>query len=217
MRPVYAAGRLAMKALLHLAYRIETAGLEHVPAGRALLLASNHQSNWDPPLIGCCLPVETGFVAKRQLFANPVVGALLRAFGSIPIDRGGVDRRALKEIRSRLREGRSVLLFPEGTRSRDGSLGEARAGLGLILEGVDADVLPVCVLGTIQPARFGRRPRVRVEFGAPVTRAELEAAAEGADDAGRRSERHQRLTETVFARIRALHEAASTPGTGLPR
>jgi len=215
--PLYALGRALMRLLLKAAYRVEVAGLERVPADRPLLLACNHQSNWDPPLVGCCLPREISFVAKRQLFANPALGGLLRALGAIPIDRSGVDRRALKEIRARLAAGRSVLLFPEGTRSRDGRLGEPRGGLGLIVDGIDVDVLPVCLLGTLQPARLGRRPRVRVEFGAPLTRAALDAAAAGADEGGRRGERHQRLTEAVFTRVAALHAAAARPGTGLPR
>jgi 1-acyl-sn-glycerol-3-phosphate acyltransferase len=209
MNLLYATIRRLMRGVVRLLFRLEVVGLERVPTDRPLLLASNHQSNWDPPLIGCSLPIEICFVAKRQLFANPLLGGVLRALNAIPIERGGADRRALKQIRGRLARGRSVLLFPEGTRSRDGGLGAARAGLGLIVEGIDVDALPICILGSQGRIGLGRRPRVRIEFGHVIDRSRLAELAAPADPAERRGERHQRLSEAVFAQVRELHQAAS--------
>jgi 1-acyl-sn-glycerol-3-phosphate acyltransferase len=202
MRLSYRFVACVLRAWFRLGYRLEVRGLEHIPATGSLVLASNHQSNADPPLIGAFFPREISFVAKKQLFENPLLGKLIRFFNAIPLDRSGVDIRALKEIRSRLADGRDLLVFPEGTRSRDGRLGKPRAGLGLIVSAAEVDVLPVLILGSRKsPGLPGFRPHLRLEFGAPIPRASLPLD----ETQGSRAEA---VTKAVFQHVETLFEAA---------
>ncbi|MDR1818604.1 MAG: 1-acyl-sn-glycerol-3-phosphate acyltransferase [Puniceicoccales bacterium] len=127
--------------------RLDVSGLANVPPG-ASIIACNHQSFLDPPLVGSSLPRETFFFARKTLFRNPVLGWILRTCNTIPVDRdGGSDVAAFKRVFSILRGGRSLLMFPEGTRSRDGQLQEAQAGIGLIACKTRVPVVPVRVFG----------------------------------------------------------------------
>jgi 1-acyl-sn-glycerol-3-phosphate acyltransferase len=202
MRVSYRLVAFLLRGVFRLGYRLEVRGLGHIPASGSLVLASNHQSNLDPPLIGAFFPREISFVAKKQLFANPWLGRLIRHFNAIPLDRAGVDLRALKEIRARLAEGRDLLVFPEGTRSRDGGLGKPRAGLGLIVSAAEVDVLPVLILGSRnRPGLPGFRPRLRLEFGAPIPRSCLPLE-------GSSGSRAEAITLAVFQHVEALFEVA---------
>jgi len=203
MRLSYRFVAWVLRAWFRLGYRLEVRGLENIPASGSLVLASNHQSNADPPLIGAFFPREISFVAKKQLFENPWLARLIRFFNAIPLDRTGVDIRALKEIRFRLAEGRDLLVFPEGTRSRDGRLGKPRAGLGLIVSAAEVDVLPVLILGSrSRPGVPGRRPTLRLEFGAPIPRAGLPLE-------GTSGSRAEAVTKAVFRHVEALFEQAT--------
>ena len=203
MRLSYRFVAWVLRAWFRLGYRLEVVGQERIPMSGSLVLASNHQSNLDPPLIGAFFPREISFVAKKQLFANPWFGRLIRHFNAIPLDRAGVDLRALKEIRARLAEGRDLLVFPEGTRSRDGRLGKPRAGLGLIVSAAEVDVLPVLILGSRnRPGLPGFRPRLRLEFGEPISRATL--PTDGASGS-----RAEAVTQAVFQHVEALFDQAS--------
>lgn len=210
MRLSYRFVAWVLRTVFRLGYRVEVSGREWIPRQRSLVLASNHQSNLDPPLIGCFFPREISFVAKKQLFEQPLLGWLIRRFNAIPLDRSGVDLAALREIRSRLAEGRDLLVFPEGTRSRDGRLGKPRAGLGLIVAEADVDVLPVLILGSrSSPGLPGFRPLIHLQFGRPIPRAELPLNVEGEGESRGRSARAEAVTRHVFERIQALHAAAS--------
>ncbi|MDP2360229.1 MAG: lysophospholipid acyltransferase family protein [bacterium] len=211
MRPSYRLAAFLLRSLFRLTYRLDVVGLEQVPLDRPLILAANHQSNLDPPLIGAFYPREISFVAKKQLFARAWMARLLHHFNAIPIDRAGVDRRAIRAIRSRLEEGRDLIVFPEGTRSKDGRLGRPRAGLGMIVGAAEADVLPVLVLGSrLRPGLPGFRPTLRLQFGTVIARASLplEGAVAGGESRSR-SARAEALTAAVFGRIEAMHAAAT--------
>ncbi len=203
-RLVYHGCRSAMEVFATL----EVEGWENVPAG-ACLLAANHQSMLDPPLVGSCLPREIAFVARRTLFYNPVFGALIRACHAIPIDRDNTDIGAIRSALSALGAGRGLLIFPEGTRSRDGVIGEAKAGAGLLACKSGAPVVPVRVRGardvlprgSIVPAGAAR---IRVQFGRPM-------AAEEYDPGKDHPERFMEASRRILARIAVL-EDCSDPG-----
>jgi 1-acyl-sn-glycerol-3-phosphate acyltransferase len=218
MRLSYRFVSWVLRWALQVVYRLEVVGLEQIPRDRSLVLASNHQSNLDPPLIGCFFPREVSFVAKKQLFDNPWLARLMRHFNAIPLDRSGVDLSAIRLIRARLAEGSNVLVFPEGTRSRDGRLGKPRAGLGLIVSAAEVDVLPVLILGSRRsPGLPGFRPLVRVEFGAVIPRSALPLQGEAEEGEARgRSGRAEAITRVVFERIQAMHLAAGTDPTASP-
>ena len=212
MRPSYRFAAFVLRALFRLGYRLEVVGRERVPRDRCLVLASNHQSNMDPPLVGAFFPREISFVAKKQLFAKPWLARLIRHYNAIPLDRSGVDRRAIREIRERLDQGRDLLVFPEGTRSRDGRLGKPRSGLGFIVSAAEVDVLPVLILGSRQrPGLPGFRPRLRLEYGNPVARASLPLGRDaecGDSDGSGRPARSEEITLAVFRHIQAMFDAA---------
>ena len=127
--------------------RVDVRGLDNVPAS-ACIIACNHQSFLDPPLVGCSLIHETYFFARKTLFKNPLLGQLLRRCRTIPVDRdGGSDIAAFKKVFSALKDGYSLLMFPEGTRSRDGQMQEAQAGIGLMACKTKVPVVRVRVFG----------------------------------------------------------------------
>ena len=118
-------------------------------AGPALI-CSNHVSFLDPPFIGQAFDDAIHFFARKSLFNNPVMGAVLRSWQSIPIDRDKPDTSSLKTTIRILKSGGRVLMFPEGTRSFDGQLMPAEPGVGLFIAKSAAPVLPVRLHGTYE-------------------------------------------------------------------
>lgn len=143
-----------------------------VPASGPAILAANHASLLDPPLVGAALKREICYLARESLFKNPVFGALLRSWNVVPVDRDGGGAAGLRAIMDRLNEGNAVILFPEGTRSMDGKLQPARSGIGLLAIKSNAPVIPIRVFGTYdaygKQMRFPRPRAVAVKFGSPM-------------------------------------------------
>jgi len=127
-------------------HRFRVSGLEHVPSDGAFLLASNHVSFFDPPALGCRVPRDLHYFARKSLFKG-LLGKLITAFNSIPVDRGSADVSSFKKALKVLDKGSPLLVFPEGTRSLDGSLQAAKAGVGLIAIKASVPVLPARVIG----------------------------------------------------------------------
>src|SRR5215472_362013 len=148
---------------------LRVTGLEHVPATGPALLVSNHQSILDPPLIGGATPRQIFFLAKAELFQIPLFGRLIRALHARPVRREGSDPSALKTAARLLEEGKALLVFPEGTRSIDGRLGEAKPGIGMLAVVSGAPVIPAYISGTLESLPKGairpRRSQVSVRFG----------------------------------------------------
>lgn len=166
----YRACQVSAYALGRCLWGLKVEGRENVPRSGALLVTANHRSNLDPPVLGSALPREAGYAAKKELFAVPGLGLLIRALHAIPVDRGRLDRSTLRCFEERLGGGDALIVFPEGTRSRNGALGEAKAGVGLLLSRGSIPILPVWIEGTESPIRnVFRRGRVRIVFGRPYT------------------------------------------------
>jgi glycerol-3-phosphate dehydrogenase (NAD(P)+) len=153
-------------------FRLERIGREHIPAEGPVILASNHRSFLDPFVIAVMTRRPIYFVAKKELFAfHPVVSWLLNALGAFPIDRGASDQEAMGTARAILERGEAVLMFPEGTRIRPGSLGRPKRGVGRLALETGAPVVPVAVIGT-EAVRRGIRIRphkVRIRAGGVLT------------------------------------------------
>lgn len=149
MRPFYRFAYKIVEAvtLLFLHARIE--GRENVPPGGCLVV-SNHVSFLDPTTVGWGIGREMFFLARKTLFKPPVLDKLLPHCNSIPIDRDGKDMSGLRRIITRLRNGEMILLFPEGTRSPDGSLQSAESGAGFIACKAQVPILPVRLYGTYE-------------------------------------------------------------------
>lgn len=150
-------------------WRVEGQG--NVPKSGAVILAPNHVSLLDPPLVGVSCGRWPFIMAKAELFSG-IVGWAIEQMGSFPVRRGGADRAAFKRARKVLEEGKPLLVFPEGTRSRSGELGRAEPGLLMIAHAAKCPVVPVLIRGTeraFSPRRPGFRfVRARIIFGKPI-------------------------------------------------
>lgn len=186
--------RSICQALLIGLYRARWDGSSRVPRDGALLIVANHQSFLDPPLVGVMTTCrQLDFIARGGLFSNPAFGGLIRSVNSIPIrQEGGGDTAAMKEALKRLREGKAVLIFPEGSRTFDGQLAEFKRGVSVLVKRANCPVLPVGIDGVYDtwprtkklPPLFGRVAGV---VGEPIDHTEL--MADGMEAAMRRLER----------------------------
>jgi 1-acyl-sn-glycerol-3-phosphate acyltransferase len=150
--------------------RLEASGVETLPACGPLLLVGNHDSHWDPVMIGFAARKRRMIraLAKSQLWDVKGLAPVLNGMGQIPIVRGAGDTQALANAIAALREGSCVGVFPEGTRSK-GRVMRARSGVGrLALEVPEAHVSCVAVSGTADLTGFPRRPRIKVHFFDPA-------------------------------------------------
>jgi len=166
---LYAILKVPAVALMRWWFGLRVTGAEHVPPEGPTLIVSNHQSVLDPPIIGGAAPRQIYFMAKAELFRIPLFGRLIKALNARPVRREGSDPRALKEAARLLDEGKALLVFPEGTRSLDGSLAEAKPGVGMLAVMSGAPVVPAYVSGTLEALPKGaarpRRSQVSVRFG----------------------------------------------------
>jgi 1-acyl-sn-glycerol-3-phosphate acyltransferase len=152
--------------------RLRVVGLDDVPAEGPLLVVPNHDSQWDPVLVGLALRPRRRlrFLARASLWRIPGLGPLLYAMGQIPIRRGAGDAAALEHAVAALRTGEAVCVFPEGGLSW-GERFRARSGVGRLADACPGVGVVLCAVeGTTDYARFPRRPRVRVTFFGPEKR-----------------------------------------------
>jgi glycerol-3-phosphate dehydrogenase (NAD(P)+) len=151
-------------------FRMQRVGREHLPRSGPLLLASNHRSFLDPFVIGTLVRRPVYYMAKRELFEKRWQAWVLNALGAFPVDRGAGDRDAMSTAREILERGDCVVVFPEGTRVRQGPLRDPRRGVGRLALETGAPVVPVAVIGSDSVRRGWRiRPRkVRLRVGAPL-------------------------------------------------
>lgn len=199
---LYVVGRVLLCGLFRLLFRLRVEGQGHVPASGGVLLVANHASYLDPPVVGCALNRPVRFMAKAELFEIPVLRWLIRKLGAFPVQRGGFDRRAVRRAIELLREGEVVCLFPEGTRTRTGSLLPFQRGAGLIALRAGVPVLPIGIVNTFKPFAGGRflpRPIV-VRIGKPIPL----PTGEGDD-----REHSQRITQLMAEGVAALLEDGS--------
>ena len=160
------------------AFRLRIEGREHERTSGPLIVAGNHASILDPPLIGMCLRRQSAYMAKEELFAVPILGPWLRSIGSFPVRRGTPDRKAIRRSLEVLARGGVLVIFPEGTRSLDGRLHDPEAGAAMIALRTGVPVLPAAVVNShrILPkgARWPRFEQVTVRFGPPLVVPKIE-------------------------------------------
>lgn len=181
MKPIYFLGWSFFRVFFRLYNRWEVIDADHVPAEGPAILASNHTSFLDPPLVGAAANREINYLARETLFRFPVVGSILRSVNAVPVDREGGGAAGLRAIFDRLMKGGAIILFPEGTRSTDGALQKAKSGIGLTVIKSEAPVVPVRVFGTfdeLSRRHSWPRPRkVAVRFGKALDFTALRAEA----------------------------------------
>lgn len=199
---LYSATRLVLSPVVSLFTGCEVRGREHIPATGRLIVAANHVAYTDPPLVGFAARRELFYLAKEELFHVPVLGPLITAYNAIPIRRGRADVAGMAKAMEVVRSGRALIMFPEGTRSRDGNLLPARPGVGRIAHDAEALVVPCRLEGSDQPGKWLlRQVRLRVSFGPARTWQELAGEQAGLEP-GR--ELFQAISDGVMREIAAL-------------
>jgi 1-acyl-sn-glycerol-3-phosphate acyltransferase len=213
----YFIGWCGFRALYKLYFRWRVYNAERVPLEGGVILASNHASFLDPPLVGSGVRRGINYLARENLFRFPVVGWVLRHWQVVPVDRDGGGAAGLRAILDRLLAGGAIILFPEGTRTRDGKLQPARSGIGLTVIKSTAPVVPVRVFGTFEAygrhLRFPRPYRVAVKYGQPMPFTQLRAEAKTCSKA-RLKEIYQQVADelmTAIAQLEPYEDKAQFP------
>ena len=207
MNMPYFIGWCGYRALFKLYFRWRVYNAERVPLEGGVILASNHASFLDPPLVGSGVKRGINYLARENLFRFPVMGWVLRQWQVVPVDRDGGGAAGLRAILDRLLRGGAIILFPEGTRTRDGKLQPARSGIGLTVIKSTAPVVPVRVFGTFEAygrhLRLPRPRRVAVKYGQPMRFEQLRAEAKVCSKP-RLKEIYQQVANEIMAAIARL-------------
>ena len=161
--------RLLCKIFYGIFCSTEVIGLENVPKEGACIISPNHVSNWDPPFVGSYAGRVVCFMAKEELFRNPILGAVIRGVHGFPVKRGTADKTAIKNALKVLKDGGCLGIFPEGTRSKTGKLGKAESGVSVIAAMAKVPVIPAAVINTekIFSAEV-KFPRLLLVIGKPM-------------------------------------------------
>jgi len=171
-RLIWLTAQLSVRFLCILAFRVRVFGQLNIPREGGVLVVANHQSYLDPILLGLGDGRRTmNYMARRSLFRNPLFGKAIGLLNTFPVTRGGRDLAAMREAVNRVRAGACLAVFPEGTRSHDGEIGELHPGVLAIAERAEATVLPVVIEGAFEAWPRGGLPRYRpimLMYGQPI-------------------------------------------------
>ena len=202
MNWIYWCGWMSFGAAYRSLFGMRVTGAENLITEGPVLVASNHQSYLDPPLIGNLYRDEMVYLARKTLF-TPITRWLYAKWNAIPVDQDKPDMASLKTIIRKLKEGRRVLVFPEGSRTVDGSLGEAAPGIGLIAAKSGAPIQPVRICGARDALPRGSArihfARITVHVGPPIYLSPEERNAKSKDD-------YERIAKRIMSAIAALGE-----------
>ncbi|MBD3170171.1 MAG: 1-acyl-sn-glycerol-3-phosphate acyltransferase [candidate division Zixibacteria bacterium] len=166
---LYYGGKYLTYITAKLFFGYEVLNPEYVPDNGPFIIASNHVSYYDPNLVGTASPRACHFMAKKELFTNKKIGWILRNVNAIPVNRQAADIESIKTVLSVLKKNEGLVMFPEGTRSRDGKLGKVKSGIGMIAVRSGAAVVPAYIKNSEKP--FKNRltgKRVIVTFAKPI-------------------------------------------------
>ncbi|MFW5998310.1 MAG: lysophospholipid acyltransferase family protein [Halanaerobiaceae bacterium] len=161
---LYITGYILFRLYFFIFHRWEIKGKNNRPKKGPLIVVANHVSNLDPPAVGCLMNRQVYFLAKKELFSNPLFSWVLKKIGVISIKRGTPDRGALKKSLNILKNNKVLGLFPEGTRNKPGNIGKAKAGVILIALKSQSPILPVAIKNI-----KSNKQRTKVSIGKPFT------------------------------------------------
>ncbi|HTW84989.1 MAG TPA: lysophospholipid acyltransferase family protein [Candidatus Sulfotelmatobacter sp.] len=191
---LYGFAHFAVNAIAKLLWGMRVVGAEHVPREGGLIVACNHVSNFDPPLLGAACPRPVSYMAKKELFAMPGLGWLISRLGAFSVDRQAGGTAALRASLRMIKEGKCVGVFPEGGRNVTGDR-EAKGGAAFLAAASGAPIVPAAISGTrhLRPFR-----RVTVTFGEPF---HVQRNRQSDGDA------LEKGAEEIMQRIRELQES----------
>jgi 1-acyl-sn-glycerol-3-phosphate acyltransferase len=189
--------RICVRFAAVIVYRLKASGTENIPSEGAVLVAVNHQSHLDPPLVGCCSRRRMNFMARASLFKFAPLGWFIRSVGTYPIDLEGSRLSGIRETLRRLKRDEMVLVFPEGTRTGDGEIQPFKPGFVALAIRSRAAILPVAIEGAYhawpRKNRFPGLGRVHVHFGEPIRPEDVQKLSEN------------ELQELVEGKVRECH------------
>ena len=204
---VYFVARLVCRLLWIVCFRFRLRGRRAIPGEGGGLICSNHQSMFDPVVVGLCVDRRLNYLARKTLFDHRAFASLIRFLDAIPIERDGLGLAGIKETIRRLKRGELVLMFPEGTRTPDGNLQSLKPGLLAIARRCNVPLIPVGLDGAYQSwprqSRFPRLSHMAVVIGEPIEPDEMEQAS----DAEILQQLHDRMQHCLLEarRLRERH------------
>ncbi|MFG6114504.1 lysophospholipid acyltransferase family protein [Halobacillus sp. MO56] len=160
---LYKVGKFLFTVILYPLYRIKVIGKNNIPKEGPVIICSNHISNLDPPVVGITSGRNIHFMAKEELFKNKFFGKILHKVHAFPVKRGMKDRNALRGGLKILEGNETLGLFPEGTRSKTGEVGQGLAGAGFFALRSEAWIVPCAIIGPYKPFK-----RLWVVYGEPI-------------------------------------------------
>jgi 1-acyl-sn-glycerol-3-phosphate acyltransferase len=218
---LYRTGWVLVRGFARLVWRLEVQGASNVPLEGGVIIAPNHLSVLDPPLIGCACPRELRYLAKAELFRNRLFARFICRLGAFPVERGTADVGAIKTALQFLKDGRAVIIFIEGTRGTGEHLLPPTPGVTLLARQSGAPIVPTAIVGSEQAwpkgSKLPRRAQVKVAFGKPVRYQEVFGGR--TDRAARDAfselimERIEALTHQLGHPIPRLHKEAALPAS----
>lgn len=161
----YYIARFLVNIALSIYFSIRVEGKNNIPDGEQVIYASNHRTNADPPLLGMRTKGRVTFMAKEELFENKAFGLLISSLGAFPVSRGKGDTGVLDTAVERLNNGRNLMIFPEGTRSKDGKVHRGHSGAAVISARSGKRIIPV---GIVFGEKLSFRTRITIKFGEPI-------------------------------------------------
>lgn len=182
-------------------YRLHVEGREHIPSEGAVIIAPNHKSYFDPPLVGVAIKKRVvHYMAKEELFRNQLFGWILRQFGTFPVKRGSVDRTAVRQAVKELKNGNALGIFPEGTRIKRSGLGRFHSGMASLALMTGTPVIPVAILGSADMPH--KKGPLAVLIGMPIQVQKQKAGSEEVEALNEAVKKEiQKLTDEYEAKI----------------
>lgn len=183
-------------------YRLHVEGREHIPSEGAVIIAPNHKSYFDPPLVGVAIKKRVvHYMAKEELFRNPLFGWTLRQFGTFPVKRGSVDRAAVRQAVKELKNGNALGIFPEGTRIKRSGLGRFHSGMASLALMTGTPVIPVAIVGSADMPH--KKGPLAVLIGMPIQVKKQKAGSEEVEALNEAVKKEiQKLTDEYEAKIK---------------
>lgn len=203
MTPLYWLGHRFFREVARGFFGLRVVGAENAGFEGPALITSNHESFLDPPFIGAAFEEDICYLARKTLFRFAISNFLLTHWQAIPVDQDKPDPGSMKTIFRRLKQGKKVIVFPEGNRAPDGLLQKGEPGIGLLIAKAGVPILPVRIFGAFEALprhrAFPRPHQITVTFGRPWTYDPADFRSKGKD-------LYQEISDTVMQRIADLHE-----------